>query len=296
MVRWSSLVSLLAVLLLLACPGRPSSEGDGSGAGTETAVDSTATDPSADGPTSAGPTADATEGTSTATTATTDDPSTSTGESECVQGTFMGRYYSGFEWTYVEICDGPRAWMEVGNLFGCDATWVVVEGSLCGPGSYGHLGSYDYQLGGTVVEGPCVEGSCGGEPSGCGTVEEVCGGMAECDWIAQDCPEGERCVPSSRSGVPPWEATRCVPIPGTTVGLGEACQTGLGNDACELGLFCWSSDPLAPDGTCVELCDPAASCVGPGTCIDCEGQVGPAIGPELGMCLPADCGGMPCGC
>jgi hypothetical protein len=87
-----------------------------------------------------------------------------------------------------------------------------------------------------------------------------------------------------------------VPVPPGAVGLGQPCTTGPGTDDCDVGLFCWNEDPLAPDGTCVELCEPTdAPCAGPRECIDCAGDIGQTTA-VLGMCLPADCNGMACTC
>lgn len=290
-------IGIVVVLALVACSDRPAGDTGGTTDATTTSVTpSTGLDPSADGPSSTS-TAATTVVDTTADSLDVSDSESSTGESECVQGVFRGRYFSGFEWTYLDICDGPSPWTEVGTIDVCNDVWVVIDGTLCGPGAYGHLGGYDYFLSGTVVEGPCLEGTCDGELLGCGTVAGICGGTAECYWPEQDCPAGEKCIPTSQAGVPPWMSTECVPIPPGAVGLGEACTTGTESDNCDLGLFCWNEDPLAPDGTCVTLCEPTdAPCPGPRQCTDCAGNIAQVGDADLGMCLPDDCGGRACTC
>ena len=97
----------------------------------------------------------------------------------------------------------------------------------------------------------------------------------ECDLWAQDCPEGEKCMPWANDGGNSWNATRCSPIAEEAGGPGDPCTVegnGLsGIDTCELGTMCWDVDPATNEGHCVSLCvgspeapmcdDPSTSCV-----------------------------------
>ncbi|WP_426752982.1 hypothetical protein [Myxococcus sp. Y35] len=90
---------------------------------------------------------------------------------------------------------------------------------------------------------------------------------AECDVVAQDCAEGQRCTYATEDGV---TRRRCV-APGT-VGEGAPCtlapsEGGLAYDTCQQGLFCRQ----APEGqgsgfTCQRLCHATTQCGNSGEC------------------------------
>ena len=105
----------------------------------------------------------------------------------------------------------------------------------------------------------------GGCPSDWGSV------TFECDVWAQDCPEGEKCMPWANDGGVHWNATRCSPVDPSPPGIGEPCLVeGSGTsgiDECDVGAMCWNVDPLTNEGTCAAMCSgsPAnPSCPGDG--------------------------------
>lgn len=99
----------------------------------------------------------------------------------------------------------------------------------------------------------------GGEDGGIGFIESPDGGGAafECDLFAQDCPEGEKCMPWANDGGDHWNATRCSPIEPDAGVSGDECTadgSGVsGLDDCELGALCWDVDDMNM-GTCAEMC------------------------------------------
>jgi hypothetical protein len=107
-------------------------------------------------------------------------------------------------------------------------------------------------------------------------VEPDGGGISfECDMFAQDCPDGEKCMPWANDGGNSWNATRCSPIADNPGQAGDECAVeGSGTsgiDDCDLGTMCWDVDPKTNIGTCVAMCtgdesapiceDPDTSCV-----------------------------------
>ena len=85
------------------------------------------------------------------------------------------------------------------------------------------------------------------------------GGISfECDMFAQDCPEGEKCMPWANDGGTAWNATRCSPISDNPGQAGDMCTvegSGVsGIDDCDIGSMCWDVDPETNMGTCVALC------------------------------------------
>jgi hypothetical protein len=84
-------------------------------------------------------------------------------------------------------------------------------------------------------------------------------GQIECDVWAQDCPEGEKCMPWANDGGNSWNATRCSPLDPNPAVVGDECQvegTGVsGIDSCEVSSMCWNVDPETNLGTCVAFCD-----------------------------------------
>jgi hypothetical protein len=95
-------------------------------------------------------------------------------------------------------------------------------------------------------------------------------GISECDPFAQDCPEGEKCVPYASSGGT-WDANKCVALTGDG-SPGDTCtSTGAveATDTCGSGSLCW--DVMESDGqlvgVCTEFCtgDPNNPQCGPST-------------------------------
>ena len=81
-------------------------------------------------------------------------------------------------------------------------------------------------------------------------------GSLLCDVLAQDCREGQKCVPWVEGGGGSWNATKCVDVTGHQ-SPGEACTApGGGNtgiDDCEAGAICWDVDAMNI-GTCYAQC------------------------------------------
>ncbi|KIG18460.1 hypothetical protein DB30_00745 [Enhygromyxa salina] len=78
-----------------------------------------------------------------------------------------------------------------------------------------------------------------------------------CDTFAQDCPDGEKCVPYSPHGSG-WDAHKCVPIMGDQA-PGEPCIShGIveATDDCDGTSFCWDVQDVdgQPVGTCAAFC------------------------------------------
>jgi hypothetical protein len=76
----------------------------------------------------------------------------------------------------------------------------------------------------------------------------------ECDPFAQDCPDGEKCVPYALGGGN-WNALKCVPVTGDQA-VGESCTyagTVESTDDCDAASFCWNADQEGM-GTCHLFC------------------------------------------
>lgn len=117
----------------------------------------------------------------------------------------------------------------------------------------------------------------GDSDTGCMFVcpDDAPSGAFECDMFAQDCPEGEKCMPWVNDGGNAWNATRCSPIADNPGQPGDECSVegsaGSGIDDCDAASMCWSVDPETGMGTCVAMCagdesnplceDPATTCV-----------------------------------
>lgn len=82
----------------------------------------------------------------------------------------------------------------------------------------------------------------------------------ECDYVAQNCPRGERCVPWDPTGGNEWRSARCSPVERSPDPDGASCSVvaspTTGVDTCELGSMCWAVDPDSNQGVCVPGCDP----------------------------------------
>lgn len=81
-------------------------------------------------------------------------------------------------------------------------------------------------------------------------------GPVDCDSLAQDCPEGEKCAPWNADGGTDWNGTKCVMVIGDGA-PGEPCTAPDGKfggiDDCAAGSFCWNVDRNNL-GTCVAQC------------------------------------------
>ncbi|MCA9693403.1 MAG: hypothetical protein R3A51_10745 [Nannocystaceae bacterium] len=99
-------------------------------------------------------------------------------------------------------------------------------------------------------------------------------GAESCDIIAQDCPDGEKCMPYAIGDGAFWDANRCVPVAPNPSGPGESCMVSggptSGVDDCDAHSMCYNVDPFTLEGVCVEFCtgemfpyecsDPLAHC------------------------------------
>jgi hypothetical protein len=97
---------------------------------------------------------------------------------------------------------------------------------------------------------------------------------SECDLFAQDCPDGEKCMPWANDGGNAWNATRCSPIAESPGQPGDGCTVeGSGTsglDDCDLSVMCWNVDPETNVGTCVAMCtgdEANPSCPGETSCV-----------------------------
>jgi hypothetical protein len=81
----------------------------------------------------------------------------------------------------------------------------------------------------------------------------------QCDIWAQDCPEGEKCMPWANDGGDSWNATRCSPIEDSPGQPGDTCTVegnGVsGVDSCDLAAMCWDVDGETNMGICVGFCE-----------------------------------------
>ncbi|WP_106087811.1 hypothetical protein [Enhygromyxa salina] len=80
-------------------------------------------------------------------------------------------------------------------------------------------------------------------------------GFTECDMFAQDCPDGEKCVPFAENG-PSWDNAKCVPVTGAGA-PGEPCTTDgivAANDDCDATSFCFGYDQDNAGGRCHPFC------------------------------------------
>jgi hypothetical protein len=78
---------------------------------------------------------------------------------------------------------------------------------------------------------------------------------ASCDPFAQDCPDGEKCVPYASTGGN-WDANKCVPVLGDGA-TGEPCTSAgavEATDDCDASGVCWNVSDV--DGELVGTCQP----------------------------------------
>ncbi|MBX7083523.1 MAG: hypothetical protein K1X88_30220 [Nannocystaceae bacterium] len=114
----------------------------------------------------------------------------------------------------------------------------------------------------------------------------------ECDVWAQDCPEGEKCMPWANDGGDSWNALRCTPIEPVPDQPGDVCTvegSGVsGIDSCDLGAMCWNVDPETNTGYCIAMCtgsEAQPSCAG--ACETCVINNDGVLDLCLSQCHPA---------
>jgi len=80
----------------------------------------------------------------------------------------------------------------------------------------------------------------------------------DCDVLAQDCPEGEKCMPWADDGGNSWNALKCTPIDPMPQQPGDACIVEGGSvsgvDNCAKASMCWDIDPETNEGICIGFC------------------------------------------
>lgn len=112
-------------------------------------------------------------------------------------------------------------------------------------------------------------------------------GTAECDVWAQDCPEGEKCMPWANDGGVAWNAARCAPVAATPASPGDPCTAeggGLsGIDDCDDTSMCWNLDPETNQGTCAAFCEGSAQSY---ACSDPNAECTISHDGILILCLP----------
>lgn len=160
-----------------------------------------------------------------------------------------------------------RAWFPLASvlvLAGCPAP--KEDGPPLGlPGS-----STGFEMMASTTDGPPL-GTSSGETTGTETGStssgestaapcgDVCKGEGElCDFYAQDCDEGLKCMPHAEPQVGTWTDAICVPVVGDPAQLGDDCSllsyAYSGLDTCDEGLICWDVKLDTKLGLCVELC------------------------------------------
>jgi hypothetical protein len=119
--------------------------------------------------------------------------------------------------------------------------------------------------------------------------------LSNCDVFAQDCPDGEKCVPYSSTGGS-WDAHKCVPVTGNQA-HGEPCTyagTAEATDDCDENSGCY--DVHEADGELIGTCH--AFCMGTPDDPECPPSTSCLISSSgsLGYCITAcdpvaqDCG------
>jgi hypothetical protein len=81
--------------------------------------------------------------------------------------------------------------------------------------------------------------------------------LPDCDSYAQNCPDGEKCVPYASTGGT-WDAFKCVPVTGEQA-TGEPCSYGgtvEATDDCDENGGCWNVKEVDGElvGTCHAFC------------------------------------------
>jgi hypothetical protein len=96
-----------------------------------------------------------------------------------------------------------------------------------------------------------IDASSDGALGSTGTTEDThssggSGQAFECDLFAQDCPDGEKCIPYANDGGPALNATRCAPVVPDPAAAGEPCtvqgHATSGIDDCDATSMCWYLD------------------------------------------------------
>lgn len=88
---------------------------------------------------------------------------------------------------------------------------------------------------------------------GTDTIDET----GDCSLWAQDCDDGEKCMPWANDGGNAWNDSRCTSLDAAPGQPGDPCMvegSGVsGFDTCDVGSMCWNVDEENA-GTCIALC------------------------------------------
>jgi hypothetical protein len=111
---------------------------------------------------------------------------------------------------------------------------------------------------GDTGDGDTGDGDGDGDMTTTSFVPELeMGTAADCDPIAQDCPEGDKCVAYASAGGT-WDANKCVAVTGNGSEGDECVYDGaaLGTDNCDATSVCWNAIDVEGQlvGTCFPFC------------------------------------------
>ena len=175
-------------------------------------------------------------------------------------------------------------------------------------------GTANDESGSSTGDGDDADGSGGTDPSastdasdeddsddcggflGCGDQPPV---VEMCDFWAQDCPAGSKCIPvSTVPGSGAWNTDVCVPIDDAPVGLFEPCtfREDPFDDNCEATARCVDIDAATGVGVCKEMCvgpENMATC--PRSGLTCRKLASGTLKICDGTCTPLLAGGCPTG-
>ncbi|WP_244923998.1 ribulose phosphate epimerase [Enhygromyxa salina] len=149
------------------------------------------------------------------------------------------------------------------GLFACGGGGLLLPDDSAGEASDGGDGDGD-------GDGDSIGDPDDGTETGANFVPLDLVGEEQCDPWAQDCQEGEKCVPYGSTGGN-WDNNKCVPVEGDGQ-PGDTCVyggTAAATDDCGADSHCW--DVMDVDGQAVGVCTPFCSgnpdspICGPGT-------------------------------
>jgi len=161
--------------------------------------------------------------------------------------------------TFDSATSGPPAF----DSSGADETVGMGGGSgssdsgLAGSSETGDVGSTTHQSDTTTSEN---------ETDGFGTTEDVPDPTGSaCSQLAQDCPDGFKCIPADLDGTPGVDSSICVAVQGNGQ-PGDPCTCGAEEpgDDCALGSYCDANLCASGTASCQEICtgtldDPSCS-------------------------------------
>jgi hypothetical protein len=197
-----------------------------------------------------------------------------------------------------------------GTATGADEGGSTSAAETTGPGTFttnATSATTGIDTGGTDESGVAETGADTGASAGF-IMRPDGGANTECDLWAQDCPEGQKCMPWANDGGNSWNATKCSPLDPNPNQPGDPCTvegSGVsGIDDCDVGAMCWDVDPETNMGTCVGFCtgsaadpvcpDPATGCSvsNEGVLILCLPYCDPLLQdcPEGNACYPEENG------